>query len=94
VSKDRSAEREARKLRAQNTALKKQVSRLRKRLGRFAPVEESPDPEEASETPKETQVADEDACPQCGGQLTTLTTPGKTRVAFCKQKCGFRKKLT
>lgn len=89
MSKDRSAELESRKLRAQNTALKKQVSRLRKKLGRFAPVEESPDPEEPA---KETEKGN-GGCPECGAELTTLTTPGKTQVAFCKQKCGYRKKL-
>lgn len=91
MSKDRSAEREMRKLQTQNTALKKQVSRLRKKLGRFAPVEESPESElSAKEAQK--QEPDGDTCPECGGGLALLTTPGGTKVVFCKNKCGFRRK--
>lgn len=93
MSKDRSAEREMRKLQAQNTALKKQVSRLRKKLGRFAPVEESPEPEDSTKD-VEKQEPDGDKCPQCDGGLAILTTPGKVKVAFCKNKCGFRRRQT
>ncbi len=94
MSKEKSAEREMRKLQSQNTALKKQVSRLRKKLGRFAPVEESPDPDEPTTTKGQVTEPDDDKCPQCEGEIGILTTPGKTKVAICKSKCGYRRKIS